>query len=538
MVTMSRICNLVYSIAFYALVVVQTLAFTTIAVAEHPSGPPPAQEELQPITLDFQRISLKLRQMDAGRAVIYACVAGGIRLADDCGGRKKLVIQSTDEVTINAWGAIKSGGATIPPQGVASSNQIAIVPKFPFGALLCKTTSQPNWGYCGNGGTQSGIPDGQLQFLVNDGDQRNNSGTFYISVAIDGNLYAGEAGGEKSGTGARVKSIPACIKGIAGSEMSPPAVSQLKPLILDFDKVAQSLREQEVDAEETCGPGSGPLTLKKGDRLSIRGWGRAATIALSSKLTDPNGRSDLSRENMSLDSKIPHGALLCKTSLETDWRYCGRAAHGELEIGGNLQFTINDADQSNNSGTYFVSIAINSELYAAETPPWAGMTDRDWYAQFDRLPDCYCHVSEIPKGINQDGGIWDTESIANTNIQFSKAGHPGAKYDYRWKKNDGKAGQQCTYDKLGNLINAGLGAGTPDIAGPGNLGWNWLNRQHDHYEQDVVPFEKLPVQLYLKRWRANKGKKIPEIGHRFKDEACESNLTTPAGPRRFSHLPL
>ncbi len=76
-------------------------------------------------------------------------------------------------------------------------------------------------------------------------------------------------------------------------------------------------------------------------------------------------------------------------------------------------------------------------------------------------------------------------------------------------------GQQCCYDKNGNLITDGAGAGTPDVeqapagftetvggifgSGPGPIS------VMKHVQNDVTPFEELGWEIYNRYWVPNKG---------------------------------
>lgn len=76
--------------------------------------------------------------------------------------------------------------------------------------------------------------------------------------------------------------------------------------------------------------------------------------------------------------------------------------------------------------------------------------------------------------------------------------HPGAEKCIRSQKNGNGAVQQCCYDKTGDLITSGPGAGTPDRNDP------------DHTTSDVAPF-KWAIALgclddYLERRPPNNGR--------------------------------
>jgi hypothetical protein len=100
--------------------------------------------------------------------------------------------------------------------------------------------------------------------------------------------------------------------------------------------------------------------------------------------------------------------------------------------------------------------------------------------------------------------------------------HPGACFEIRTKSGTATgAGQQCTYDRNGDLITGGLAAGTPDRVNvpywvwyyPAS-GWNKLTDE-GHIGHDVSPFDMAlqldgaaageHVKLYLSVRQPNNG---------------------------------
>jgi hypothetical protein len=109
---------------------------------------------------------------------------------------------------------------------------------------------------------------------------------------------------------------------------------------------------------------------------------------------------------------------------------------------------------------------------------------------------CPCTEAEIRK----EPRVWKEDTFSN--IRFY---HPGAKSSFRSRKTYSSAGQsaghgqQCTYDKSGNLITGGSGAGTPDVFAPK------IGQFTNHSETDVKPWEILGWQVYTEYWRPNNG---------------------------------
>jgi hypothetical protein len=337
-------------------------------------------------------------------------------------------------------------------------------------------------------------------------------------------------------------------------ERQPPDPKSLRPISLNFDQVQARkwLKSGQTAVFNAClqdvrdvrygpdCPGGRALIVREGEILSIRAWGEMRSGVLAYGPDGPQSYEGTAKtaekdRKIKLDvplvknPQIPLGALLCKTSNETEWQYCGRSAYGTVRVPGQLQFTVNDSDHANNRGMYEISVAINGELYAGNPPPWAGMKDDAWKAQFQGLPQCYCHKDKIPGGHGEPGfgGKWNTDADALLNARFSRRYHPGAVWDFRWfgPTPTGTAGQQCIYDENGKLITRGPGAGTPDIHSPAA---SWLN----HRKEDVRPLDRLPVGVYVERWQPNKGLERATAGRAR--GPCEGN---PQSDPPFKRLP-
>ena len=130
--------------------------------------------------------------------------------------------------------------------------------------------------------------------------------------------------------------------------------------------------------------------------------------------------------------------------------------------------------------------------------PWSNMTDEEWYAQFEGLPNCPCKLdgfySGSPLNSRDLGGEWQVPKPA------SQKYHPGAVSEMRWLRHGTGNGQQCMFDSDNKLITWGVAAGTPDIYGPNNP-----VAIFEHWRKDVRPFEALPLETYLQRWPPNQG---------------------------------
>ena len=127
----------------------------------------------------------------------------------------------------------------------------------------------------------------------------------------------------------------------------------------------------------------------------------------------------------------------------------------------------------------------------------------DWK---DKLPDCPCTQEEI-----------DKSDLFERNDYGLETHHPGAASGYRSSEPVEikssvnpelpklEAGQQCTFDRNGDVITRGEGAGTPDAFSPSEA-TNVL----EHYQTDVFPSRNMSTKEYHQEWTPNNGNKCPE----------------------------
>jgi len=114
----------------------------------------------------------------------------------------------------------------------------------------------------------------------------------------------------------------------------------------------------------------------------------------------------------------------------------------------------------------------------------------------ETLSDCPCNLNTTTctaVAVNMEGGFsyTVTKFIAPEGWELvgdpSEKNHPGGYYDLR--RSEGGHGQQCVYDKEGQLITHGLGMGTADFSYP-----SWRNLWSDHVNNDVSPYD---IALFL-----------------------------------------
>jgi AMOP domain len=103
----------------------------------------------------------------------------------------------------------------------------------------------------------------------------------------------------------------------------------------------------------------------------------------------------------------------------------------------------------------FLLLCLIACIYCVNTKTKKGVIAQQWLEQ---LPDCPCQNPDWNGVKTGDGWAKDQGDITTY--------HRGADVCYRSYPGvntaEGYSGQQCCYDKLGNLITTGRAAGTPD----------------------------------------------------------------------------
>jgi hypothetical protein len=132
--------------------------------------------------------------------------------------------------------------------------------------------------------------------------------------------------------------------------------------------------------------------------------------------------------------------------------------------------------------------------------------DSDW---LDSLPDCPCDVEDSRKASE----VWHPPSAL-----FVASYHPGADVCIRSKiqgsGDPAEPGQQCCYDKNGELITRGAGAGTPDKVSPDCDGdFEHIMQTSGHQVEDVLPFDRA-VELDQLQDSINQSSKNPTTRQR------------------------
>jgi RHS repeat-associated protein len=129
------------------------------------------------------------------------------------------------------------------------------------------------------------------------------------------------------------------------------------------------------------------------------------------------------------------------------------------------------------------------------------------------LPNC----PNTKKRADENSQEWTHEKFLGDDPFWLQRYHKGAKSSYRSKPRSfkingveiSKVGQQCTYDKAGQLIIAGRAAGTPDFWAPVGI-----DATIKHREWDVETWEVLGWEEFNRTWIPNQGEGLVAQGKR------------------------
>ena len=183
-------------------------------------------------------------------------------------------------------------------------------------------------------------------------------------------------------------------------------------------------------------------------------------------------------------------------------------------------------------GVLFCSHHLNAQyFFRADESKFSEYTNvlgdkNDTTKWYNLLPGCPCRNPDFDSIHLNDG--WAREPLKEemrglqklfASKKNFKSYHVGAEASFRSYPAvntiiDGKkfhSGQQCTYDKTGNLIKSGAGAGTPDkvcpVKGENKKGLMRVSfiKVMGHYKYDAKPFKKMDWKTYHIYWPPHKG---------------------------------
>lgn len=268
------------------------------------------------------------------------------------------------------------------------------------------------------------------------------------------------------------------------------------------------------DSEKVCIDGESPGRIEGTDGITIKTLyfgDHPGIISISYEMYNKPDRMDIfyNKEWVAgTGNEIRSGATPPSSQ-------CYDGAEGYVPGQGTLSFQY-DPSKGKRVDVYLSGCYGGTEWYFDVQCP------EDWFGE---LPDCPCNYDATIDGTQIMGGTWINCGDA------SQAFHFGAHHEIRWYLDDEHPGQQCTYNQAGELITAGIAAGSPDRISPASCGsYDWVNEigvamfcgWSQHCILDVRPWESTPCTDYLKLWPANQGsgcgsgKTVSGINHMLK----------------------
>jgi hypothetical protein len=103
------------------------------------------------------------------------------------------------------------------------------------------------------------------------------------------------------------------------------------------------------------------ICINKGNIVTIEASGQI-TVGPFVGLVDPDGKANgiwgMSLQQYSIDPGITTSALMYRFKGDQQWRFAGKRKRFVAERDGCLEFEVNDADKSNNSGAFEVEVTV------------------------------------------------------------------------------------------------------------------------------------------------------------------------------------
>ena len=105
------------------------------------------------------------------------------------------------------------------------------------------------------------------------------------------------------------------------------------------------------------------LTFQNGDFVWVQPSGEVQ-VGPFVGFVGPEGNGSWLLADYSIVSDIPHGALICRVKGQEEWYFCGEGFEVQSEVAGQLEFQVNDKDQSNNDPNTAFMVRIAAAPYA------------------------------------------------------------------------------------------------------------------------------------------------------------------------------
>lgn len=99
------------------------------------------------------------------------------------------------------------------------------------------------------------------------------------------------------------------------------------------------------------------IFLNSGDRIKIKAFGNIR-LGMFAGITNPNGLNGDDFDSYSTTSKAPHGSLIYKFNLDSDWIFLGTEKMITANKSGQLRLSVNDQKIDDNSGYFLIDYEI------------------------------------------------------------------------------------------------------------------------------------------------------------------------------------
>lgn len=263
----------------------------------------------------------------------------------------KVRVQRGNVVRVSATGTVtlKPGGGRTGPAGIETSDPGKLIPNGPTGGLIAVVgDDNDDFIYLGASGQFTSRHDGVLFLSVNEGNLRDNVGTFSARVAVEQVRVEGPAAG--GGGGAPPRTAPAGGSS-GGGGAATPAPKPAAPAIGANGGSAELTIQAKNDWTGT------QIAIKKGMKVKITASGtvkldRAGRISVSPAGNDTS-------DPLKLIADKPTGALLAVIGDDnSEYIFIGTGTEFVAERDGILYLGINEGEVADNSGAFIVRVVV------------------------------------------------------------------------------------------------------------------------------------------------------------------------------------
>ncbi len=259
----------------------------------------------------------------------------------------KIRVQRGNVVRVSATGtvALRPGGGRTGPAGIESADSDKLIPNGPTGGLIAVVgDDNDDFVYLGASGQFTSRHDGVLFLSVNEGNLRDNVGTFNAKVAIEQvRVDAGAAGDAASGS-APPRTSPA---GAAPAPKPKPAA----PAIGASGGSAELTIQARNDWTGT------QIAIKKGMKVKITASGTVKLDRAGQVSVSPAGNQ--AADPLKLIADKPTGALIAVIGDDnSEYIFIGTGAEFVATRDGVLYLGINEGDVADNAGAFIVRIVV------------------------------------------------------------------------------------------------------------------------------------------------------------------------------------